>query len=72
MPTLVVKPNKCSVSIASARATIDHKAYDAVISNTGFVNSGLGDFTADRRTVWMSIYSSPTTFSPSATATSRW
>jgi len=27
------------VSIASARTTIDHKAYDAVISNMGFVNS---------------------------------
>jgi len=39
MPPLVVKWSKCSVSIASARTTIDHKAYDAVISNMGFVNS---------------------------------
>src|SRR6516165_12041472 len=37
MPPLVVKWSKCSVSIASARTTIDHKAYDAVISNMGFV-----------------------------------
>ena len=46
MPPLVVKWSKCSVSIASARTTIDHKAYDAVISNMGFVI--LGDFTVDR------------------------
>jgi len=46
MPPLVVKWIKCSVSIASARTTIDHKAYDAVISNMGFVI--LGDFTVDR------------------------
>ena len=39
MPPLVVIWSKCSVSIASARTTIDHKAYDAVISNMGFVNS---------------------------------
>jgi len=54
MPTLVVKSNKCSVSIAS-RATIAHKAYDAVISNMGFVNSVLGNFTVDRQTTgWRS------------------
>jgi len=39
----------------AARATIDHKAYDAVISNIGFVNSVLGDFTVDRQTTgWRS------------------
>jgi len=55
MPPLVVKWSKCSVSIASARTTIDHKAYDAVISNMGFVNSVLGDFTVDRQaTGWRS------------------
>jgi hypothetical protein len=53
MPPLVVKWSKCSVSIASARTTIDHKAYDAVISNMGFVI--LGDFTVDRQaTGWRS------------------
>ena len=55
MPPLVVKWSKCSVSLASARTTIDHKAYDAVISNMGFVNSVLGDFTVDRQaTGWRS------------------
>jgi hypothetical protein len=39
MPPLVVKWSKCSVLLASARTTIDHKAYDAVISNMGLVNS---------------------------------
>ena len=54
----MVKPNKCSVSIGSARATIDPKATMAVtISNIGFMISLLGDFTADRQAVWMSISS---------------
>src|SRR5262245_61199201 len=52
----MVKPNKCSVSIASAFATIDPKATMAVtISNIGFTISVVGDFTVDRQTAWMSI-----------------
>jgi len=52
----MVKPNKCSVSIPSARATIDPKATMAVtISNIGFMIFVLGDFTVDRQTAWMSI-----------------
>src|SRR6516165_12539094 len=42
----MVKPNKCSVSIALARATIDPKATMAMtISNIGFTISVGGDFT---------------------------
>jgi hypothetical protein len=52
----MVKPNKCSVSIASARATIDPQATMAVtISDNGFMISVLGDFAVDRQTASMPI-----------------